>query len=135
MESGDGGQPSDDTKQRLQNEAGSEKSWIEQECRGCDFGDVRLEKRFAKLIEQISGGVGNSIPLACADWANTKAAYRFFSNDRVSEEEILRGHFQSTRDRFRSTEGPVLILHDTSEFVYKRGSGESGKAGGVDGGV
>ena len=81
---------------------------------------MRLEKRFLKLIEQISGGIGDSIPLACQDWANTKAAYRFFSNDRVSEEEILRGHFQSTRDRIERTTGPVLILHDTSEFVYKR---------------
>jgi len=25
--------------------------------------------------------------------ANTKAAYRFFSNDRVSEADILAGHF------------------------------------------
>ena len=40
--------------------------------------------------------MGANIPLACQDWANTKGAYRFFSNDRVSEEEILAGHFQST---------------------------------------
>jgi Transposase DNA-binding len=43
--------------------------------------------------------MGRSIPLVCQDWANTKSAYHFFSNDRVSEEEILTGHFQSTKDR------------------------------------
>ena len=32
--------------------------------------------------------MGESIPLVCQDWANTKAAYRFFSNERVSEEDI-----------------------------------------------
>src|SRR4029079_12708588 len=26
----------------------------------------------------------------------------------------------STRDRFRATDGPVLILHDTTEFVFQR---------------
>ena len=58
--------------------------------------------------------------MACQDWANTKAAYRFFSNERVSEAEILGGHFASTRDRFRSTDGPVLVLHDTTEFAFHR---------------
>lgn len=65
-------------------------------------------------------GPGESIPLVCEDWANTKAAYRFLSNDRVSEAKILAGHFQSTRERFAASEGPVLVLHDTCEFTYKR---------------
>ncbi|SCB52695.1 Transposase DNA-binding [Bradyrhizobium yuanmingense] len=43
--------------------------------------------------------MGQRIPLVCQDWANTKAAYRFFSNDRVSEADILAGHFQLTSDR------------------------------------
>jgi len=95
-------------------------SWIDQELAGCDFGDVRLEKRFKTLVERLSEGVGESIPMACQDWAGTKAAYRFFSNDRVSEAEILSGHFQATRDRFQATAGPVLVLHDTTEFSFQR---------------
>ncbi len=31
-----------------------------------------------------------SIPLACQDWANTKAAYRFFSNDRSARTQFSR---------------------------------------------
>ena len=61
----------------------------------------------------------------CQDWANTKAAYRFFSNDRVSEADILAGHFQSTRDRTAATGGLVLVLHDTTEFTYQRESSEA----------
>jgi hypothetical protein len=64
--------------------------------------------------------MGQSIPLVCQDWANTKAAYRFFSNDRVNEADILAGHFQSTRDRVAATDGLVLVLHDTTEFTYQR---------------
>ncbi len=56
---------------------------------------------------------------ACQDWANTKAAYRFFSNDRVGEEEILPGHFRSTRDRVAAAGGTILVLQDTTEFTYQ----------------
>ena len=59
----------------------------------------RLGQRLRKLIERMAGAIGASLPLACQDWANTKAAYRFFSNDRVSEAQILAGHFQATRER------------------------------------
>jgi hypothetical protein len=71
---------------------------------GCEFSDVRLNKRFRKLLEQLSGGIGESIPWACQDWANTKAAYRFLSNAQVSEAGILKGHFQATRDRLGSSD-------------------------------
>ena len=95
-------------------------SWIDDELAECEFADVRLGKRFRTLVERLSEGIGESIPMACQDWAGTKAAYRFFSNDRVSEAEILSGHFQATRDRFEATPGTVLILHDTTEFSFRR---------------
>jgi hypothetical protein len=64
--------------------------------------------------------VGAATPWACQDWANTKAAYRFFGNTRVSEANILAGHFRSTRERFTAAVGfPMLVLHDTTEFSYR----------------
>lgn len=75
---------------------------------------------FHTLLEQLSSSPGDSIPLVCQDWANTKAAYRFFDNDRISEAEILGGHFQATRERASATSGPILVMHDTTEFTYKR---------------
>jgi hypothetical protein len=95
-------------------------SWLDDEVAECRFADVRLGKRFRTLLERLSKGLGDTIPMACQDWASTKAAYRFFSNGRVSEQEILAGHFQATRDRFRVTEGWVLVLHDTTEFSFQR---------------
>jgi len=99
---------------------GETDAWFERELAGCSFADERLNKRLHKLVAQIGSAMGQSIPLVCQDWANTKAAYRFFSNDRVSEADILAGHFQSTRDRTAATDGPVLVLHDTTEFTYQR---------------
>jgi hypothetical protein len=48
------------------------------------------------------------------DWMNTKTAYRFFSDDRVSEADILAGHFQSPGDGAAAAQGLVLVLHDTT---------------------
>ena len=94
--------------------------WIDEELTGAHFQDVRLGKRLGTLLGMLSDGMGKSIPYACQDWANTKAAYRFFSNDRVTEEEILSGHFASTAQRASGAGGRLLVLHDTSEFSYKR---------------
>lgn len=65
-------------------------------------------------------GFGRSIPLACRDWAAAKAAYRFFSSERICEEQILAGHFEATRERLPQGEAPLLSLHDTTEFSCKR---------------
>lgn len=97
------------------------RDWIEEEVKGCRFPDARLDQRFVTLLGMISHGVGDSIPAACQDWANTKAAYRFLSNERVTEEEILAGHFQASAARTKVVKGTLLVLHDTSEFVYQRG--------------
>src|SRR6266478_3392103 len=80
--------------------ASQTKTWIDRELAGSQFRDVRLNKRLRRLFEQLSEGTGESIPLVCQDWANTKAAYRFLSNHRVNEEDVLAGHFQSTHERF-----------------------------------
>ena len=73
-------------------------------------------KRFKVVLNQLSEASCESIPLACQDWANAKAAYRFFANERVSEADILSGHLRSTRQRFAGAAGTVLILHDTTTF-------------------
>ena len=65
--------------------------WIDEELAGCEFNDVRLNNRFRKLVEQLSGGIGANIPWACQDWANTKAAYRSLSNPQVNEDRYPAG--------------------------------------------
>lgn len=99
---------------------GASAHWTEGEIDETAFKDARLGRRFGELIRQIGDGMGESIPYACQDWANTKAAYRFFANDRVEEAEILSGHFAATRARFAASSGPILLIQDTTEFAYKR---------------
>jgi len=111
-------------RERRQGRVAEIDNWVYRENAACKFADVRLGRRFRDLLGQIGDAVGESIPMACQDWANAKAAYRFFSNERVNEGEILAGHFQATHDRFEATAGPILVLHDTTEFSFQRESPE-----------
>jgi len=95
-------------------------SWIDDELQGRKFKDRRLKKRLSQIFSQLSGQIGESLPIACQDWGSVKAAYRFLSNPNVGEGEALAGHFQATQERYRATEGPILVLHDTTEITYKR---------------
>lgn len=95
-------------------------AWIDREVRACPFPDERLAKRFRRMLGELSKRMGDSLPMACQDWAGTKAAYRFLNNPRVDEGVILAGHFQATRSRFADIRGPVLVLHDTTELSYQR---------------
>ena len=74
-------------------------AWADQEIDIGAFHDKRLGSRLNTLLRQMGGAIGGSLPMACQDWANTKAAYRFLSNSAVGESEILAGHFEATRLR------------------------------------
>ena len=97
--------------------------WINDEIEDTTFKDARLARRLKVLLGQLASAPGQSIALVCQDWANTKAAYRFLSNKHVNEADILAGHFKATQERIAATsKGPILMLHDTTEFSWKRES-------------
>ena len=68
----------------------------------------------------MAGNTGETIPEICGNWANAKGTYRFLSNPNVSDHEILSGHFKNTSDRMKKSDSTLLVLHDTSEFSFKR---------------
>ena len=78
--------------------------WSADELDAGAFKDLRLGRRCIELLRRLSEGMGGTIPLACQDWANTKAAYRFFANPKVEEGGILSGHFASTRRRYAASD-------------------------------
>ena len=86
---------------------------------GIDLGDERLNKRSKHLLEALADDPEASINAACDGWGDTVAAYRFFNNDAVTPEEILRPHREATIRRIR--EHPVVLLvQDTSELDFTR---------------
>jgi hypothetical protein len=100
--------------------------WHDAEVVSAGLPDRRLARRFCRLLDQMSAAPGQPVPAACGHWAATKAAYRFFDNPRVTEHGMLAGHFAATACAARR-EGPILILQDTTEFIYSRA--QPGKIG------
>ena len=99
--------------------------WVEREIKRCEFLDQRLKARLGKLLSDLGQRIGQTLPTACQNWAATKAAYRFFSNPRLDESTILAGHFAATKSRIAVAKGPILILHDTTEFSFQRNKPET----------
>jgi hypothetical protein len=95
-------------------------AWVERELAHVEFADERLKARLGRLLGDLGDRIGGTLPMACQDWAATKAAYRFFDNPRVDEGAILGGHMAATAARFASATGTVLVLHDTTEFSFTR---------------
>lgn len=66
--------------------------WATDELEDVDLGDVRLDARLKKICDRFSESPESPINQACADWAETKAAYRFFKNENIDVCEILAAH-------------------------------------------
>nr|WP_254894768.1 IS4 family transposase [Chromobacterium haemolyticum] len=87
------------------------------EMAGVDLGDRRLNCRLVKLLERLSEQPSASIPDACGGWAETKAAYRLLSHDKIDWSDILEPHWARTQERMRA-ESVVLCLQDTTELDF-----------------
>ena len=82
-----------------------------------DLGDKRRTARLLTLCGRLSERPESSINQACGNWAETKAAYRFFQNDTVDEQTILAAHRAKTAERV-GQHRTVLAIQDTSYLVY-----------------
>lgn len=95
----------------------SNDDWAGEELGGVDLGDKRRTARLLKLCGQLAAMPESSINQACGEWAETKAAYRFFQNDHVDEQHILAAHRAKTVAR-AGQHRTVLAIQDTSYLVY-----------------
>lgn len=100
-------------------------SWVEEEVQAVNFGDGRLVERMKKLLLALGEKPSFSIPEACSGWAETLSAYRFFANKKVTFEEILKSHYESTLERIRG-QRVVLLPQDTTELIHVVNKGAKG---------
>ena len=91
--------------------------WASDEFDEVDLGDKRLDARLVKLCDSFSEAPESPINQACEDWAETKAAYRFFQNENVDAVKIMTAHRGKTSVR-AANHRTVLALQDTSYFIY-----------------
>jgi hypothetical protein len=97
----------------------SECQWCRDEFATVELQDARLNSRCGELAVQLATQPSGPINRACEDWADTKAAYRFFDNDKVTPERIRAPHHQRTVERIAQYKH-VLAVQDTSFLNYTR---------------
>jgi hypothetical protein len=95
----------------------SEYQWCLDEFAGVELQDARLNGRCGELAAQLAMQPNGPINQACEDWADTKAAYRFFDNDKVTPARIRAPHHQRTVERVMQHKR-VLAVQDTSFLNY-----------------
>lgn len=98
-------------------EAKTNEESIVEEFAEIDLKDERLNKRCQELAGALGKQSNAPINQACEDWADTKAAYRFFDNQKVGPAKIIEAHGQRTVERMQSYE-VVLAIQDTTYFNY-----------------
>lgn len=92
-------------------------TWVRDELSGLDLNDKRLNTRLITLVSLLSAHPTESIPSNCNSWSETKAAYRFFDNEKASSDKILAPHRKATLSRIKA-EKTVLLLQDTTDIDF-----------------
>ncbi len=74
-------------------------------------------KRLVQVATAVSAAPQHSLPKACGDWADTKGAYRFLNNRRVTPDAVQTPH----RDRTRTqcAHYPIVLnIQDLTDLDY-----------------
>lgn len=89
---------------------------IREEFEGAALGDKRLDGRLVEIAEALARNPGLGFPKAIDDPSQLEALYRFLNNARTSLPGVLDPHRRATRKRCTSRD--VLIIHDTTKFLF-----------------
>jgi len=84
---------------------------------GSDLGDARRTDRLVRLATVLGSRPQVSLPQACDDAAELKAAYRFFQNAANAPAALLERHVQATVERVAAVP-LVLAVQDTTEISW-----------------
>ena len=85
-----------------------------------DLGDARRVRRAHHLVTAMIERPTASIPEACGNWADTKAAYRFWdTGQRLPDlpDRLRAGHTQATKAHLAGA-GRILAVQDTTSLNW-----------------
>ena len=85
---------------------------------GAQLGDVRRTRRLVQAADAIVQHPGGTLPQKLHDPYPLDALYRLANRKEVTHEAVLEPHRQRTLRAMREVEGPVLLIHDTTELDY-----------------
>jgi len=97
--------------------------WARAEFGECQLGDRRRVERAVKYAQHVAAQPDGGTPEQTEGWSDCQAAYRLFDCPDVTFERLAEPHWQRTR---ASARGAVLLIDDTTETDYGRGSSVTG---------
>ena len=100
--------------------------WAQHEFAFAKLGDSRRNKRLVKIAANLAAHPGGTLPQAFRDWAELKAAYRFFGQSGVTFQRVLAPHLEGTRQSCRQP-GEYLLIEDTTLLDYSRHRATEGR--------
>ena len=92
--------------------------WIYDQFSKIDVSDARLQKRAFNIAKGCAKLPEESLAGRFEEWADLKAAYRFFNNPKITHQELQRPHYQYTLEKARFPEELVLFIQDGSELLF-----------------
>lgn len=91
--------------------------WVEEEFGTVELYDPRLKRRLFNLVRDFYSQPQAPISQSCGSQAKTIAAYRFFNNERVTMDRVLRAHTEASIERIKAHK-VVLAVQDTTTLNY-----------------
>jgi hypothetical protein len=91
--------------------------WAQLEFADAPLHDARYSKRLVSIGDHLAAQPGGTLPQAFPEWAELKAAYRFFADPRNGFEQIQAPHRQRVRQEC-CRPGEYLLVEDTTCLDY-----------------
>lgn len=92
--------------------------WIYDQFSKINARDARLQKRAVSVAIGCAKHPEASLAGRFEDWADLKAAYRFFSHPRITHQMLQQPHYQQVLEKARFSEELVLFIQDGSELLF-----------------
>lgn len=93
-------------------------TWCSKEFGSVKLGDDRLNHRLLKVADDLLNHPTEPIHAACGSWAEAKAAYRLFDNDKLQEISLLQIHQKETLSRLEKSKETIFAIQDTTILNY-----------------
>src|SRR5205809_7940047 len=106
--------------------------WAEVEFGGAELGDRRLVERLKKVAACFLRQPSASIPKACGEWSQVKAAYRLFARSKMEPSAFIEPHCRQTLARV-AAQPVVLVVQDSTGLNFSGGADLGLIGSGADG--
>ena len=95
----------------------TKQEWLKDELADVSLGDARLDWRLRDTGSKLAAQPGALISQACVDWADTRASYRLFENEKTTADKIQTPHYRRSAERAASQE-VIFAVQDTTYLDY-----------------